>query len=88
MIAPVFHLSARVCLIPLKIAEITINNVVLVIPSRIIGIPLIVNASSVALNGFGIDPKLVASMKGHAKRSITPSLKKTFLNYIKSKFGG
>jgi len=54
MIAPVFHVTARVCLITLKIAEITVNNVVLVIPSRIIGIPLIANASSVVLNGFGI----------------------------------
>lgn len=40
-VSPIFHVSARVCLIPLKIAEVTINNVVLIIPSKILGIPLV-----------------------------------------------
>lgn len=80
-LSPVCHIGARACLIPLKISEIVVNNVILALPNKLVATPLIVNASDSILNGFGVDDKLATALIVKAQAS-GPSVLKTVRNWV------
>lgn len=65
---PAFYVSSRVLvlLFPLKCIEIVLNNGILICPSKLLGIPLVVNLTDTVLAGFGLNDKLYASMLAKA----------------------
>lgn len=88
ILAPVCHIGARVCLLPLKISEIAVNNVILAIPNSLswFEFPLIVNASDTILNGFGVEEKLAASLILKSKEIAGTVVKSGAKNFFKKWF--
>lgn len=68
-ISSFFHVGARICLAPMKLTEITLNSIVLSLPNKLLGTPLVINATDTILNGFGFSREAAEVVLASAKQT-------------------